>query len=57
LLIEIKDKGVGFDLNSVDKSKGLGLQTMKNRAKLIGASFKMESQKQKGTSITLNLPL
>ncbi|MCF6213327.1 MAG: histidine kinase [Flavobacteriaceae bacterium] len=57
LLIEIQDKGVGFNLKSVDKSKGLGLQTMKDRAKLIGASFKMESQKQKGTSITLNLPL
>ena len=56
LVVKVQDKGVGFDLNSIDKSKGLGLQTMKSRAALIGAEFTMASEHLKGTIITINCP-
>jgi signal transduction histidine kinase len=54
LEIKIVDKGVGFDINNLDATKGLGLETMKSRAALIGASFTLESEINKGTSILIN---
>jgi len=50
----VVDNGVGFDLNTPEKRNGLGLETMKSRAALIGASLKLESQKNKGTSLLIN---
>lgn len=57
LFIKIEDHGVGFDIEKLDNRSGLGLQTMKSRAALIGASFKILSEKRKGTSIELNYPI
>jgi len=57
LLIEVRDYGVGFDYEATDKTLGLGLSTMKNRAKLIGVSFKMESIINEGTFINLVCPI
>jgi len=57
LFIMIEDHGVGFDLEKLEKNSGLGLQTMKSRAALIGASFKMLSKKQMGTRIEINCPV
>lgn len=54
LEIKVVDNGVGFDLNTPEKRNGLGLKTMKSRAALIGASLKLESQKNKGTSLLIN---
>jgi len=57
LLIDIRDHGVGFDYETLDKTQGLGLNTMKNRAKLIGVDFRLESIKNEGTFIKLVCPL
>jgi len=54
LEIKVIDKGVGFDISNLDTSKGLGLETMKSRAALIGASFTLDSEINKGTSIFIN---
>ncbi len=48
--LSIADNGTGFD--STIKAKGIGLTSMKERAKLIGAELKIESQLGKGTTIT-----
>jgi two-component system, NarL family, sensor kinase len=56
LEILAEDKGVGFNIDSLDKSKGLGLETMKSRAALIGATLKLTSEENKGTTIFINYP-
>jgi len=57
LLVEIRDHGVGFDYKKLDKTKGLGLHTMQDRAKLIGVSFNLESIKNEGTFLELICPI
>ncbi|RLK07115.1 sensor histidine kinase [Tenacibaculum discolor] len=53
--IEVKaqDNGVGFDMERA-RLKGLGLQNIKARAKLINAETKFMSESQKGTSLIIN---
>jgi signal transduction histidine kinase len=48
-----KDNGIGFEINKT-KSKGIGLQNIKARAKLINAKVKMKSEPKKGTSLIIN---
>ena len=56
----IEDTGRGFDLDAVaDPStpeRGLGLQSMKERAELSGASYAIQSAPGKGTSICVRWP-
>ncbi|MCP4022866.1 MAG: PAS domain S-box protein [Desulfobacteraceae bacterium] len=53
-LLRIKDNGEGMD--QTIKTEGMGLRVMNYRAKLIGASFTIKSQKGFGTTISLTLP-
>jgi two-component system NarL family sensor kinase len=59
--LEIKDNGVGFDLAKKQQSatsySGVGLKSMFNRAKLIGAKITIDSEYNKGTIILIELPL
>ncbi len=50
--INAQDNGVGFDMSRV-KLKGIGLQNIKARAKLINAEAKFKSEPQKGTSLII----
>lgn len=52
ILFEAKDDGVGFDI-SKNTNLGIGLQSMRNRAKLIGAEVNLKSEINKGTSISI----
>lgn len=47
-----KDDGVGFS-SAENKSTGIGLENIKNRAKLIGASAVFTSEVNKGTSLNI----
>ena len=49
-----KDDGVGFDRFMVNTNSGL--QNMESRAKVIGATFSLMSEKEKGTQINLIYP-
>lgn len=51
---KIHDDGIGFDTTNT-KSNGIGLTNMKNRAKIIGADFHLESQENIGTQIKITL--
>ncbi len=55
----IEDRGLGFDPARIDpQTSHLGLSTMSERAKVLGATFAVESQPGKGTRIRVdNLPL
>ncbi|WP_246285053.1 sensor histidine kinase [Winogradskyella wichelsiae] len=54
LIIKIEDDGIGYDIESVAKSSGL--INMKKRAELLSAKYNLESQKYKGTTLTLEYP-
>ena len=60
-VLTIKDNGVGFDIQqkkeSTSGSSGLGLKSMRNRAKLIGADLAINSEPGKGTTISVKVPL
>jgi len=54
LKITIEDDGRGFILK--DKSKGLGLITMRERTSLLGGKIDIQSQLNQGTSIIVDIP-
>jgi two-component system, NarL family, sensor kinase len=57
-ILTIADNGKGFDLTLLnEQGNGIGIHSMHNRAKIIGASFKMSSTLGNGTVITIQLPL
>jgi PAS domain S-box-containing protein len=56
--ITIEDDGKGFDISAPkEKSKGLGLFSVRERLRHIGGKLEIESKRDKGTHITLTAPL
>ena len=59
--LSIEDNGVGFNMKqkkeSTEGSSGLGLKSMRNRAKMIGANMTILSEPGKGTTISVVLAL
>ncbi|MDO1500886.1 histidine kinase [Winogradskyella maritima] len=53
--IEVSDNGKGF--NIADIEQGAGLINMKERAKLIGADYELNSRLNMGTTLKINFPL
>lgn len=60
-VFKIKDDGVGFNIGEKRDSKsplnGVGLKSMLNRSKLIGAKMDFVSEPGKGTEVIMNVPL
>jgi two-component system NarL family sensor kinase len=60
-VLKVEDNGIGFNVSKkqkqVSSSSGIGLKSLKNRARLIGADVLIESEPGKGTIITIKLPL
>ncbi len=56
LKIEISDDGCGLPANWKER-KGLGLDNLDRRVRLIGGELKISSQKNVGTNISITLPL
>ena len=59
-VLRIEDNGVGFNVeekrNAISSSSGVGLKSLFNRAKLVGADLKMESEPGKGTRVAIRIP-
>jgi PAS domain S-box-containing protein len=55
IVIVIQDNGKGFDPNKEEK-QGLGLLAMEERIKILGGSFSLWSQKNRGTKISVTVP-
>ncbi|QHI35267.1 Oxygen sensor histidine kinase NreB [Kordia antarctica] len=53
LTIAAKDNGQGFSASNDKLTKGIGLQNMRSRGKLIGAEIELESELEKGTNLTI----
>ncbi len=58
-LLEVRDDGRGFDQDAVAarSRRNFGLQFMRERAELIGASFGVRSRPDGGTIVTLGIPI
>ena len=56
-LLSIHDNGQGFDATDANKNNGLGIRNIKNRSRLIGAGYTINSEPGKGTSIIIQLPV
>lgn len=61
LVFVVEDDGRGFDPDEVlgrkASDRGLGLATMKERARMLGGSLGLSSEIGKGTRITLEIPV
>jgi two-component system sensor histidine kinase UhpB len=56
----VEDDGIGFDVLRVATvnpgERGLGLAIMDERARMLGGSFEIRSEKGKGTRISFHIP-
>lgn len=61
LRLKIVDDGCGFDveavLGKVRNRECYGLENMQERARLAGGTFRIESEPERGTKVTVELPL
>lgn len=59
-VMEVEDNGKGFDVEkmkaSLSSGKGVGLKSMFNRAKMMGADINIASETGRGTCITVKIP-
>lgn len=55
MCLEIRDKGVGFDVRSAPQ--GLGLISMRERLRLIGGSIVISSRRNRGTRVEAHVPI
>ena len=57
LTLVIEDNGKGFDLECLAGDEGLGLTSMRERCEMAGGSFTVESEKARGTTIIVTIPI
>jgi PAS domain S-box-containing protein len=56
MLLCVRDRGVGFDVGGMGRT-GIGLESIRERARLIQARLLVRSWPGKGTQVTLRVPL
>ncbi|MDO1444982.1 PAS domain S-box protein [Rhodocytophaga aerolata] len=56
LVLEAQDNGKGLEEGALQK-KGIGLKTIQNRVKLLGGTMDIDSTPNKGTLLTVTLPI
>jgi PAS domain S-box-containing protein len=57
LSLTLSDNGIGFDVCNDHPSDGIGMQSMKERARMIGGIFEIRSRPMQGTQIAVTVPL
>ncbi len=57
IFLDISDNGIGFDVNGPAGSYGLGLATMRERARKINAQLLIETTPGAGTTIRVQAPI
>lgn len=57
LKLNFADDGIGFDTKLLNKTKQFGLIGMQERVKALSGNFSIKSEKRKGTSINISIPL
>jgi signal transduction histidine kinase len=54
--LTISDRGVGFDVSRLQTIPGLGLTSIQERARMIGAALEIRSTSASGTTVDLRVP-
>jgi two-component system sensor histidine kinase DegS len=62
ITVNIKDNGIGFNTdnsnsNSSEQLSSFGLSIMKERISLLSGTLEIKSEKEKGTKVTISVPL
>jgi PAS domain S-box-containing protein len=57
LQLSVQDDGLGFDTAEVRKQPGLGLASIRERVRLVRGQHCIATEPQKGTTITVTVPL
>lgn len=57
LYVTVEDNGSGFDYNILNENKGAGWTNINNRITLLKGKIKVESNKEIGTSINIEIPI
>lgn len=55
--LSVRDDGVGFDVTSMRNAAHFGCAMMEEQATVIGARLSLESARERGTVVTLDVPL
>ena len=56
-MIDVEDNGVGFNLEEIQKFKGMGLVGIKSRVQYWKGNLEIDSSAGNGTSIHIEIPL
>lgn len=57
LCVEISDNGCGFNPFAMEESMHCGLTLMKERTKMVGGTFSIESKPDSGTKVSFAVPI
>jgi signal transduction histidine kinase len=57
LSVTVEDDGKGFDTSILKQSKGIGWSNIQSRVEFLKGKFDVNSQKEKGTSVLIELPV
>jgi len=57
LEFEVRDNGIGFNMNEAKNRIGLGLKSMEERVWLAGGTVRVESRPGNGTVVSVSIPL
>jgi signal transduction histidine kinase len=49
--LDVRDSGIGFDVQQAQKEGGFGLRIMRERLKLVDGELSIESQPGRGTAV------
>ncbi|MGA8742090.1 MAG: ATP-binding protein, partial [Terracidiphilus sp.] len=56
LHVLVADEGIGFDVKKIKRTLGLGIESMEERANLLGGRFEIDSKPGRGTRIEAWIP-
>lgn len=56
LYLDVRDDGVGFDVAAAAGSGGLGLNSIRERAQILGGSLEVQSAPGQGTHLRIRIP-
>ncbi len=57
LLIKVRDKGKGFDVNGLGDDAGFGVMSMRHRLSLLGGDMDIASETGRGTTVSVKVPM
>ena len=57
LHLSVRDNGVGFNLSASSANRGIGIVTMKERARLVGGRVSIRADVAEGTTVSVEVPV